>query len=284
MEVASGEYGEAVHKLVMAVSSGKCLPYNYPTEDLRHSTSVVVANGSTAINDISKTPSNHYNHHHHHTSSSSSVVAATAANGANTTSATGRSISPDPSSLSGTATTTAAIFNNPSTSDDLSPEFAKLKQPINDTVIQMPNNEDAAMLRKKGANSGGPLVAGVTTSLLDSNESVVTLPNKGGFPTSGLAQFWILLKRAFVTIVRDHQLTQMRLVSHVVVGAIIGMIYYDIGNEASKVTSNAGCIFFTTLFTMFTAMMPTILTCKCFFLFVNQMLAQGLNTYRCVYT
>lgn len=121
------------------------------------------------------------------------------------------------------------------------------------------------MLRKKGGNGGGAMmVAGVTTSLLDSNESVVTLPNKGGFPTSGLAQFWILLKRAFVTIVRDHQLTQMRLVSHVVVGAIIGMIYYDIGNEASKVTSNAGCIFFTTLFTMFTAMMPTILTCKLF--------------------
>lgn len=55
-------------------------------------------------------------------------------------------------------------------------------------------------------------------------------------------------------------LTHMRLASHIIVGAIIGMIYYDVGNEASKVMSNAGCIFFTTLFTMFTAMMPTILT------------------------
>lgn len=253
MEVASGEYGEAVHKLVMAVSSGKCQPYNYPTEsDMRHSNSIVVANGSAAINDISKTPSNHHNHQHlhHHTISTSSSTAANAS--ANTTN--GRSNSPVPSSIGGVATTS---LNGPSTSDDLSPEFTKLKQSTttNDTVIQMPNNEESAMLRKKGDH-------GVTTSLLDSNESVVTLPNKGGFPTSGLAQFWILLKRAFVTIVRDHQLTQMRLVSHVVVGAIIGMIYYDIGNDASKVTSNAGCIFFTTLFTMFTAMMPTILTCK----------------------
>lgn len=73
-------------------------------------------------------------------------------------------------------------------------------------------------------------------------------------------QFWILLKRTFVTIIRDQTLTQMRLVSHIVVGAIIGMIYYGIGNDASKIMSNAGCIFFTTLFTMFTAMMPTILT------------------------
>lgn len=38
------------------------------------------------------------------------------------------------------------------------------------------------------------------------------------------------------------------------------MIYYDIGNNAHKIMSNAGCIFFTTLFTMFTAMMPTLLT------------------------
>ncbi|KAL9928738.1 ABC transporter expressed in trachea isoform 1-T1 [Glossina fuscipes fuscipes] len=109
-------------------------------------------------------------------------------------------------------------------------------------------------------NSAAAGTGGCTTSLLDSHESVITLPNKSGFPTSGWTQFWILLKRSFVTIMRDGMLTHMRLASHIIVGAIIGMIYYDVGNEASKVMSNAGCIFFTTLFTMFTAMMPTILT------------------------
>lgn len=217
MEVASGEYGEAVHKLVMAVSSGKCINYNYSILDEASGLSVVVTNGATTINDISKTNS----------SSPSKMTAATIT----TTTTTGQSGEEQ--------------------------EFLKLTK--GDTIINIPSsattNNDEILLKTK--NPG----ATCTTSLLDSNESVVTLPNKGGFPTSGFAQFWILLKRAFLTIIRDQQLTQMRLVSHIIVGAIIGMIYYDIGNEASKVMSNAGCIFFTTLFTMFTAMMPTILTC-----------------------
>lgn len=217
MEVASGEYGEAVHKLVTAVSSGKCINYNYSIYDEAASNlGVVVTNGASNIsNDISKT-----------TSSPSKVTSATI-----------------------TTTTTTSQSGEEQ-------EFLKLTK--GETIINIPNN-DELLLKTQKTTPGG---ATCTTSLLDSNESVVTLPNKGGFPTSGFAQFWILLKRAFLTIVRDQQLTQMRLVSHVIVGAIIGMIYYDIGNEASKVMSNAGCIFFTTLFTMFTAMMPTILTCK----------------------
>lgn len=67
---------------------------------------------------------------------------------------------------------------------------------------------------------------GPSTSLLDSSESVVAIQNNkneiNGFPTSSWTQFWILLKRTFITIMRDQTLTQMRMVSHVVVGAIIG--------------------------------------------------------------
>ncbi|XP_026480588.1 ATP-binding cassette sub-family G member 4-like isoform X2 [Ctenocephalides felis] len=96
--------------------------------------------------------------------------------------------------------------------------------------------------------------------LQSSNESITTVPNATGFPTSGFQQFWILLKRTFLTIFRDQTLTHLRLLSHVIVGVLIGLIYYDIGDEGSKVMSNAGCLFFTIMFTMFTAMMPTILT------------------------
>lgn len=101
-----------------------------------------------------------------------------------------------------------------------------------------------------------------TTSLLDSSESFTKKPVKTGFPTSGFKQFWILLKRTFRSILRDQMLTHLRLCSHTIVGLLIGFLYYDIGSDAAKVMSNAGCIFFTVMFTMFTAMMPTILTCK----------------------
>lgn len=222
MEVASGEYGEAVHKLVMAVNSGKYTNCHYATvADDSGATSglnVVVTNGATTTisNDISKS-------------------------------------SCSPSKIT-TATLTTTIATHSGGDEQ---EFVKITKG-DSTIINIPNNDDNNLLKPKQINPGTTC----TTSLLDSNESVVTLPNKGGFPTSVVLQFWILLKRAFLTIIRDQQLTHLRLLAHVIVGAIIGMIYYDIGNEASKVMSNAGCIFFTTLFTMFTAMMPTILTCK----------------------
>lgn len=206
MEVACGEHGECVHKLVMAVTSGKCQPFNRSTSK-EVSETASVSNGATSVaNDIIKTSN----------------------------------------SPSHPVTTLSTISTAESDHNRLKP---------NDTVINMPNNEDIP--------SKGVVVtpgATCTTSLLDSSESIVALNNKVGFPTSGFAQFWILLKRTFLTIMRDQTLTHMRLLAHIIVGTIIGMIYYDIGNEASKVMSNAGCIFFTSLFTMFTAMMPTILT------------------------
>lgn len=125
---------------------------------------------------------------------------------------------------------------------------------VDHTLINLSNNDDLSSQNKVSSEV-------CTTSLLDSHDSVVcTLPNKHTFPTSGTKQFWILLKRAFKTILRDKQLMHMRLAAHVIVGTIIGMIYYDIGREASKVYDNLGCTFFTMLFTMFTGMMPTILT------------------------
>lgn len=227
MEVACGEYGDAIPNLVAAVKDGTCKRLN---ESIKES-SVPPLQDKTIINDLVKG--------------------------------------------NGDVGETDNRLSINSTNDKLKPP--NLQQQISTasdvTVINMPTaanagggGDDSSSVSSKVHNSTAP---GCTTSLLDSHESVTTLPNKSGFPTSGWTQFWILLKRTFLTIMRDKMLTHMRLASHVIVGAIIGMIYYDVGNEASKVMSNAGCIFFTTLFTMFTAMMPTILTCEFLQFFID---------------
>ncbi|XP_015430836.1 PREDICTED: ATP-binding cassette sub-family G member 4 isoform X1 [Dufourea novaeangliae] len=93
-------------------------------------------------------------------------------------------------------------------------------------------------------------------ALLD--DSIIVTPER--YPTSEYQQFWIVLRRTLLFSRRDWTLMYLRLFAHVLVGLLIGALYYDIGNDGAKVLSNLGFLFFNMLFLMYTSMTITILS------------------------
>ncbi|KAG6445638.1 ATP-binding cassette sub-family G member 4 isoform X1 [Manduca sexta] len=95
------------------------------------------------------------------------------------------------------------------------------------------------------------------------NAEVALLGTDGSprrYATSELTQFWVVLKRTLLFSRRDWTLMYLRLFAHILVGFLIGALYYDIGDDGSKVLSNLGFLFFNMLFLMYTSMTITILS------------------------
>ena len=84
--------------------------------------------------------------------------------------------------------------------------------------------------------------------------------NNSGFGASGWIQFYVLFYRTFLANIRDNQLFFFRIFAQVAIGVLLGFLYQDIGNDSSRVEDNVAMLFFCILFSMFTAMMPTIMT------------------------
>jgi hypothetical protein len=84
-------------------------------------------------------------------------------------------------------------------------------------------------------------------------------------------QFYLLLMRTFIILRRDKSMTRMRLLVHCLIGTLIGILYYGIGNNAWHAFNNFNYIFFSIMFLMFTAFSSVQMQSKyLFFLFLLQ--------------
>ncbi|XP_065078452.1 ATP-binding cassette sub-family G member 1-like [Ochlerotatus camptorhynchus] len=80
------------------------------------------------------------------------------------------------------------------------------------------------------------------------------------YPVSQWDQFMTLTKRTTLCTFRDMQLMRMRIVAHLLVGLLIGVVFWEVGNDGSKVLSNASCLFFFLIFLFFANSMPLVMT------------------------
>jgi hypothetical protein len=89
------------------------------------------------------------------------------------------------------------------------------------------------------------------------------------YSTGFLRQFYYLLIRSFLLILRNPSLTTMRLLIHLTVAIAMGVIYMKIGQSASNIMNNFRFIFFSVMFLMFTAFSSMQTTCEFFFFLLN---------------
>lgn len=136
-------------------------------------------------------------------------------------------------------------------------EYAK--QPLfeKNNVLQNAVN-NIAKEAESASGAGREKVSNAETPFLES--SLPNLAVQKRYGNSEFNQFFIILKRTLLFSRRDWTLMYLRLFAHILVGFLIGGLYYDIGNDASKVLSNLGFLFFNMLFLMYTAMTITILS------------------------
>lgn len=79
---------------------------------------------------------------------------------------------------------------------------------------------------------------------------------------NGCFQFGVLLKRCFLCIVRNKVASQLRILAYIFFSVLLTMMYYDIGNKATRVMNNAALFVVTLAIILFQSIMPTVLICE----------------------
>lgn len=84
----------------------------------------------------------------------------------------------------------------------------------------------------------------------------------GTYATSFCCQWYYLMLRSFLCLYRDKSLAATRLIIHLCISLMIGVLYFGIGNNAYMMFNNFRYIFLSIMFLMFTSFSTMTIICK----------------------
>ncbi|XP_055641523.1 ATP-binding cassette sub-family G member 4-like [Toxorhynchites rutilus septentrionalis] len=91
-------------------------------------------------------------------------------------------------------------------------------------------------------------------------DTCIVAKSRRRYPTPQWKQFWILLRRSLRSTTRDFFFAQLRVIAHIIVGFLLGIVFYDSGKDASSVMTSTAAIFFFHMFIFFGNAMPCTIT------------------------
>ncbi|XP_005179747.1 ATP-binding cassette sub-family G member 4 isoform X1 [Musca domestica] len=120
------------------------------------------------------------------------------------------------------------------------------------------NAESAALLTNPLSKASTP--PHTTVDML----STISLETEGIRPKERVSvwrQFMVLLKRSTTSTYRNMLSVRLRIIMHIAVAILLGIVFWQIGNDGAKTLTNASCIFFVVMFVFFGNAMPSIFLC-----------------------
>ncbi|PSN48087.1 ATP-binding cassette sub-family G member 4 [Blattella germanica] len=99
------------------------------------------------------------------------------------------------------------------------------------------------------------------TSMLSPTLNSISMHFKGDgsrYALSVWRQTCVLFRRAVRCTIRDLHLARIRLIAHIFIGLFMGLVFYDIGDDAAKVPSNTAALMFFMMFLFFCNLFPFV--------------------------
>ncbi|XP_046388181.1 ATP-binding cassette sub-family G member 4-like [Ischnura elegans] len=158
-----------------------------------------------------------------------------------------------------TTKSSIAVIGNNTNKEHYMKEVEEEREEATESLLtSKPNDSTAVTISENGFSLKPPKYSFENGINIQSHSSEGSL--RLSRPPTMITQMKVLLWRSSICTYRNLYLTQLTLFGNLFIGLLLGGIFYDIGGDAAKAPSNAGCLFFFLLFLFFANAMPTVQT------------------------